>query len=82
MIEHKKTDNLYDEGTMLLPYHSSSQEMWLIRKAMEEHFARHGNLQDPIIIQLSSQLDRLVVAEMRKHQTGRRTTEVPPPSRR
>lgn len=59
-----------------------TSEMWAIRKRMEEQFASHGNLHDPIMIQLSTQLDRLVVEEMRKHRTVLRTNrDLPPPQR-
>ncbi|MCI0181991.1 Spo0E family sporulation regulatory protein-aspartic acid phosphatase [Sulfoacidibacillus ferrooxidans] len=68
-----------------IPSHKPNRqtpEMWAIRKKMEEQFASHGDLHDPVMIQLSTQLDRLVVEEMRKHRTVLRTNrDLPPPQR-
>ncbi len=76
----KDIDPCDEKGKKPHKTNQQTYEMWDVRKKMAQQFAQHGNLHDPVMIQLSAQLDRLVLAEMRKHQKGRQMNEDSPPS--
>ena len=50
------------------------EQMAALRRLMEELFSQNCSLHDPLMISLSSQLDDLVVREMRKRSRNTRSS--------